>query len=640
MGLYQLNEDQREAVASDARRLLVLAGAGTGKTETLTRRIAWMIRERNISPDKILAVTFTDKAAKEMRRRVRGSTGLSTRDMWIGTFHNLAHRLLRRHWKTAGLSESFQIINHKDQEQMLGCLSRALKIYDDISSLRLFIGKQKNERRRPDDIGYPGSVKSKMYKAYDDACMRHGVVDFEELLLRSYELLSAHQDILGIYQQRFGHILVDEFQDTNTIEYDWLRLLLGRGSNLTAVGDDDQAIYGWRGAKVENILGFTSEFPDAKIVRLEQNYRSTANILNAANKLIANNKGRLGKNLWTMDAGGELIGLHGAINEQREAEFIAKSIKRWVNSESERSYSQVAVLYRIHHQAKALEDALDGLGIPCIVYGGERAYPLLEIRNACAYIRLVADCDDDASLRQVINVPKRGIDPCVVDDIIQRVARERGCTLWQACIRCVNEESLVNSHVRESLRWFLNLIVSLRDECLEEHEGRETISFPDQVKHILCRSGLKRHHGRNRDEFAASQIENLESFEKAAVELKEEVLDKSRLDSPLTVFADLYCNGEGKDADVNGVRLMTFHSAKGQEFPAVFMAGMEDDKLPFYRSRDDSRKLEEERRLCYVGITRAQKKLWLCHATSRNQYSCDPSRFKMEIPEELTETFS
>jgi DNA helicase-2/ATP-dependent DNA helicase PcrA len=470
--LDSLNEQQRNAVANPNDHLLVLAGAGSGKTRVLVHRIAWLIEAENISPFAILAVTFTNKSAREMRGRIEELMGLALGGMWVGTFHGLAHRLLKQHWEEAGLIKDFQVLDSDDQLRLLKRVNRELQIDEDrwpAKQCQWYINGQKDEGKRPHNIDPINDSYLKtmiqIYEAYELACQRGGMIDFGEILLRAHELWLKNPSLLEHYQRRFQHILVDEFQDTNDIQYAWLRVLAGRASNLMVVGDDDQSIYGWRGAKIENIQKFNTDFPGAELVKLEQNYRSTSNILNAANALISNNSGRLGKNLWTEDGDGEAISLYTALNEQDEARFVVDRAQDWFNNGNRRSES--AILYRSNAQSRELEEALLRLGMPYRIYGGQRFYERLEIKNAISYLRLIANRDDDTAVERVINIPVRGIGGRTLE-AIRKNARENDVSLWQACITCINE-STIPLRAANSLLKFLKLIDDLE-------EGTKTLS--------------------------------------------------------------------------------------------------------------------------------------------------------------------
>lgn len=643
--LDSLNEQQRNAVASPANNLLVLAGAGSGKTRVLVHRIAWLIEAEDVSPFSILAVTFTNKAAREMRGRIEELRKQPTGGMWVGTFHGLAHRLLRSHWKEAGLPEDFQILDADDQLRLIKRLLKTLRIDEEkwpAKQCQWYINSQKDEGFRSHNIEHLEDDYTKtqlsIYKAYEDACNNGGMIDFGEILLRAHELWLNNPQVLSHYQKRFKFILVDEFQDTNSIQYAWVQVLAGANNRMMVVGDDDQSIYGWRGAKIENIQKFNVDFPDSDIVRLEQNYRSTANILNAANELIANNNGRLGKNLWTECDEGDPLSLYEAFNEQDEARFIVDRLQEWSNNGNLRKES--AILYRSNAQSRELEDALLRVGMPYLIYGGHRFYERLEIKNALSYLRLVVNRNDDTAVERIINVPVRGIGGRTLDTI-RNAARENGDSLWDSCVRCINE-SILSSRAANSVLAFLELIDKLES-------GSSGMELHQKAEHVIVQSGLINHHEKEGGEKARSRIENLEELVNACsnFDAQELIADEDEgIDLTSNSFLKAFLDQASLDAgdtqaseNDDAVQLMTLHSAKGLEFPLVFLAGMEEGLFPHKMSMDNIAGLEEERRLCYVGITRAKEKLYLSYAESRRLHGdvtlCRPSRFIKEIPSSL-----
>ena len=643
--LDSLNEQQRNAVASPANNLLVLAGAGSGKTRVLVHRIAWLIEAEDVSPFSILAVTFTNKAAREMRGRIEELRQQPTGGMWVGTFHGLAHRLLRSHWKEAGLPEDFQILDADDQLRLIKRLLKTLRIDEEkwpAKQCQWYINSQKDEGFRSHNIEHLDDDYTKtqlsIYKAYEDACNNGGMIDFGEILLRAHELWLNNPQVLSHYQNRFKFILVDEFQDTNSIQYAWVQVLAGANNRMMVVGDDDQSIYGWRGAKIENIQKFNVDFPDSDIVRLEQNYRSTANILNAANELIANNNGRLGKNLWTECDEGDPLSLYEAFNEQDEARFIVDRLQEWSNNGNLRKES--AILYRSNAQSRELEDALLRVGMPYLIYGGHRFYERLEIKNALSYLRLVVNRNDDTAVERIINVPVRGIGGRTLDTI-RNAARENGDSLWDSCVRCINE-SILSSRAANSVLAFLELIDKLES-------GSSGMELHQKAEHVIVQSGLINHHEKEGGEKARSRIENLEELVNACsnFDAQELIADEDEgIDLTSNSFLKAFLDQASLDAgdtqaseNDDAVQLMTLHSAKGLEFPLVFLAGMEEGLFPHKMSMDNIAGLEEERRLCYVGITRAKQKLYLSYAESRRLHGdvtlCRPSRFIKEIPSSL-----
>ncbi|GGZ24600.1 MULTISPECIES: DNA helicase II [Shewanella] len=628
-----LNDKQREAVAAPQSSMLVLAGAGSGKTRVLTHRIAWLLQVENQSPYSIMAVTFTNKAAAEMRERVEKIVGNHMGRMWIGTFHGLAHRLLRTHWQDAGLPQNFQILDSDDQLRLLKRILKSLNLDEKQYPPRMvasYINGKKDEGLRPKHLDggiFPMEQKLiQIYQVYQESCDRAGLVDFAEILLRAHELFLNKEHILAHYQDRFRNILVDEFQDTNAIQYAWIRVLAGKSANVMIVGDDDQSIYGWRGAQVENLHKFLQDFPNAETIRLEQNYRSSGNILKASNELIANNPDRLGKQLWTEDVDGEPISVYCAFNEMDEARFIIGRIGDWQDKGG--SLSDCAILYRSNAQSRVLEEALLHKGLAYRIYGGLRFFERQEIKDAMGYLRLIANRDDDAAFERVVNTPARGIGDRTLD-ILRTTARQQQLTLWQACVRLL-EEKVLAGRAANAVRSFMDLIVQLRNDT-------EELPLYRQADIVIQNSGLKAMYEQEKGEKAQARVENLEELVTAArtFEVPEELVDMGELNAFLS-HAALEA-GEGQaDAHTDAVQLMTLHSAKGLEFPLVFMAGVEEGLFPSQLSLEEGDRLEEERRLCYVGMTRAMQQLYITYAESRRIYGREnysrPSRFIKEIP--------
>lgn len=643
--LEPLNDNQREAVAAPPGSYLVLAGAGSGKTRVLVHRIAWLVQTEGISPYSVLAVTFTNKAAAEMRARIESLLQMSLRGMWVGTFHGVAHRLLRMHWQEAKLPQNFQILDADDQVRVIKRIIKAQDLDEKKWPARQsawFINSQKDEGLRPHHIEDYGDLFLKtqlqIYRAYEEACQRGGMVDFAELLLRSHELWLHDAQLLAHYRNRFRTLLVDEFQDTNTIQYAWLRMLAGDNNNLMVVGDDDQSIYGWRGAKIENIQKFSEDFPSSSIVKLEQNYRSTANILNAANGLIEQNVGRLGKELWTDIGDGDLISLYAAFNEIDEARFIVQRISEWVQQGNLRSES--AILYRSNAQSRVLEEALLRANMPYRIYGGQRFFERAEIRNALAYMRLICNRDADAAFERVVNMPSRGIGDKTIQEI-RTHARTGGISLWSAAVQLVNQGN-VNGRTRNTIRGFLDLINHL-------DQNTEELNLAELTELVIEKSGLLDYHKMEKGERGQVRAENLAELVSASRQFDPEA-DFSFVDPDDEVSYDTILEeflnhaaleaGEGQgDESEDCVQLMTLHSAKGLEFPLVLLAGMEEGLFPHRMSLEEPGRLEEERRLCYVGITRAMRHLYLTYAESRRLNGSEtynkPSRFIKEIPAEL-----
>lgn len=634
--LSPLNEAQRDAVAAQSQNMLVLAGAGSGKTRVLVHRIAWLVRAEDFSPWSILAVTFTNKAAKEMRSRIEEMLQVPSHGMWVGTFHGLAHRLLKAHWQEAGLPQNFQILDSDDQLRLVKRVCRELELDESRwppKQAMWYINAQKDEGLRSQHIDAAhgdlyAQVMLQVYRAYEEACERSGMVDFAELLLRAHELWLKKPDVLAHYQGRFRQILVDEFQDTNTIQYAWLRVLAGKHIPVMAVGDDDQSIYGWRGAKIENIQRFTDDFSGTRTVRLEQNYRSTQTILRAANGVIAFNFGRLGKELWTAGEQGEPITLYAGFNEHDESRFIVEQIERWI--EDGRTRSSVAILYRSNAQSRVLEEALIRAGMPYRIYGGQRFYERLEIRNALAYLRLLQSRSDDAAVERVINTPPRGIGSKTLD-VVRTCARSRSLSLWQA-IEAVITEKLLPARALSALDGFRVLVNEL-------DSGTDELPLEGLVEHCIEQAGLIEYHKKEKGEKGQARVENLEELVSAG---KQFVADEADEAPPLQQFLDnaaLDAGDAQADEHEDSVQLMTLHSAKGLEFPLVFLAGMEENLFPHRMSIEEPGRLEEERRLCYVGITRAMEQLMITYAESRRLHGSEafntPSRFIREIPAEL-----
>ena len=634
--LNNLNPAQEEAVTSDKKHLLVLAGAGSGKTRVLVHRIAWKIQVDGVSPYSILAVTFTNKASREMRERIDELLGMSLRGMWVGTFHGLAHRLLKAHWRDVNLPENFQILDSDDQLRLVKRVMRAMDLDEQRwppKQAQWWINGQKDEGLRAAHIQEGGdpylATMLRIYREYEATCERLGVIDFAELLLRALELWKNKPDVLDHYQQRFQQILVDEFQDTNAVQYAWLRILAGKTSAVTAVGDDDQSIYGWRGAKVENILSYERDFTDTHTVKLEQNYRSTSNILNAANAVISKNAERLGKSLWTDAGEGEAIALYAAFNEHDEARYIADRLQSWVNEGHRREDS--AILYRSNAQSRVLEAALLQAEIPYRIYGGQRFYERLEIKNALSYLRMMLNCHDDVAFERIVNVPPRGIGDRTLE-LIRELAREQSTSMWSAASIIVTEKRLA-ARATNAVAAFIELINEMSGQLDE-------LPLFEQAESAIQHSGLVDMHRREKGERGQARVENLEELVNACRNFEAEDNDLPILPQFLDQVA-LDAGDRQADEDQDAVQLMTLHSAKGLEFPLVFLAGMEENLFPHKMSLDEPGRLEEERRLAYVGITRAMEKLYLTFAESRSIYGNETfnsvSRFVRDIPSDVIE---
>ena len=635
--LNSLNDKQREAVGAPLQNMLILAGAGSGKTRVLVHRIAWLMQVEQVSAYAILAVTFTNKAAAEMRARVEKLTGGIANGMWIGTFHGLAHRFLRMHYTEANLPQGFQILDSDDQLRMLKRLCKAMELDDSKwppKQFQWYINNKKDEGLRPAHIKAYDVTEQTMlevYKVYQETCDRAGLVDFAEILLRAHEVLLNHPSVLAHYQQRFSNILVDEFQDTNSIQYAWLRLLTGNQSHMMAVGDDDQSIYGWRGAKVENLKRLLGDLPDVQTIRLEQNYRSTGNILKAANTLIVNNQDRMGKQLWTEGNEGEPISVYTAFNDLDEARFIAGKIKQW--HEHGNALTDAAILYRNNAQSRILEEALLQQSLPYRIYGGLRFFDRQEIKDTLAYLRLISNRTDDAAFERVINTPTRGIGNRTME-LIRVAARDQGFTLFQAARHLVEHKDL-SGRAANAVQAFLNLLDALEDQCRE-------LKLHEQTDLVMLQTGLRSMYAAEKGEKGRARVENLEELVTACRQFVPAPEDEEMplLDAFLSHAALEAGEGQADEFD-DAVQLMTLHSAKGLEFPLVFMAGVEEGMFPSQQSVSEIDRLEEERRLCYVGITRAMEKLYISHAEMRRLYGQEkmhsPSRFIKELPEACIE---
>jgi len=694
-----LNPAQREAVSAPPGHYLVLAGAGSGKTRVLTHRIGWLLEVERASPWSILAVTFTNKAAGEMRTRCADLIRDGARGLTVGTFHGIAHRLLRQHWREARLPETFQILDTDDQQRLLKRTIAALGLDESRFPARQaawFINSAKDEGKRPDAFNDGGNPLTRslldIYRAYDETCQRSGLVDFAELLLRSHELWLTDDRLLAHYRERYRHLLVDEFQDTNTIQYAWIRVLSGQGQTgsghtgpghvasgqVFVVGDDDQAIYGWRGARVENVQHFLRDFPGATTIRLEQNYRSTGNILKAANAIIANNPQRLGKELWTAGAPGEPIALYAAYNEQDEARFAIERIREHILHGGRAD--DCAILYRSNAQSRNFEEQLIQHDIRYRVYGGLRFFDRAEIKDTLASLRLVANRHDDAAFERTVNTPPRGIGERTLDALRQRARAER-CSLWDAALHELTAASLAG-RAKNALKGFMLLLDELTRACaglgtrdaglgegpragsqragdatapgllddLPRDEARASpasrvpspVALSEQIDHAIQRSGLRDYYEADSRGSAESRVENLDELVNVASRFERTPEDVEAGFSELVAFlshAALEASETQGEAWEDCVQLMTLHSAKGLEFPLVLLVGLEDGLFPSQRSLEEAGRLEEERRLAYVGITRARETLILTYAESRRLHGVEtynrPSRFLHELPREL-----
>jgi len=635
--LIDLNEKQIEAVTTSDESALILAGAGSGKTKVLTSRVAWLIQNQTTSPGGILAVTFTNKAAREMLVRISSQLPINTRGMWVGTFHGLCNRFLKKHYKDADLPEIFQILDSADQKSAIKRVMKSMNIDEELftsKDLQYFINANKEEGVRSshyqafDDIS---KKKNEVYSMYEKQCQKEGVVDFAELLLRCLELLQKNKAIREHYQSIFKHILVDEFQDTSKLQYQWLKLLTSDESFIFAVGDDDQSIYGFRGASPGNMKDLQKDFKIKNVIKLEQNYRSKNNILNAANAIIDNNKDRLGKNLWASSGDGDLIRQYIALDDRLEAAYLVDEIKMMHRAGSR--YDQIAILYRNNAQSRVIEMAMVTNQIPYRVYGGLRFFERAEIKHTLAYLRLISNKSDDNAFIRIVNFPPRGIGARSIEQL-DSYTKNSNCSMWEAAKTFSSE----NKSPKISL--FVSLIQNLEDQI-------HGTGIDESIDYINTYSGLKDHYAKDKD--GGSRIENLDELVSAA---KSYMID-SREEGPenvltenqslaLAEFLDYTSLESGElqaSAGDDALQLMTIHSSKGLEFDVVFITGLEDGLCPHERSLLEQKGIEEERRLMYVAVTRARNKLYLSLAQSRMTYGQPrynlPSRFLDEIPEEL-----
>ena len=636
--LDNLNKPQREAVTAPLGPARIIAGAGSGKTRVLVHRIAWLIKAESLAASHILAVTFTNKAATEMRNKIEHVLGSPTNQMWIGTFHSLAHRLLRLHWQDADLPQDFQILDSDDQKRLLKRTIRDMNLDEEKFSpnrLSRYINAQKDEGLRAKHIEASryndDQTMLAIYQQYENTCARSGLVDFGELLLRCYELWLKKPDNLSRFRQRFQQILVDEFQDTNSIQYAWLKLLAGDTGHLFIVGDDDQSIYGWRGARIENIQRFSEDYPNTTTVRLEQNYRSSGHILAAANAVIAHNTDRLGKKLWTHDDDGEAIQIYCAYHDRDEADYIIRQIKKWTSQGERRQ--DCAVLYRSNAQSRIIEEELVRANVPYRIYGGLRFFERAEIKDVLAYLRLIANKQDDAAFERVVNTPPRGIGMATLNQLRQ-YAQSHRVTMWQAASALIKSQHL-STRQAHALTHFLTLIDSLTAE-------NDALSLDKLTALVIDKSGLRLHFSKDTSEKGQARLDNIDELINAA---RQFVLPDNTDNMPLLnaflSHAALEAGDNQGEQWQDCVQLMTLHSAKGLEFPVVFIAGMEEGLFPSKKTSDDPTRLAEERRLCYVGMTRAQRQLYLLYTESRFLYgqhiSPRPSRFLKEIPPECAQ---
>ena len=644
--LANLNEPQLTAVTLPHTSALILAGAGSGKTRVLTTRIAWLLSTGQVSPSGVLAVTFTNKAAKEMLTRLSSMVQVNVRTMWMGTFHGLCNRFLRMHWREAGLPQTFTIMDTQEQLSLIKRILKQHNIDDEkfpAKQMSWFISSAKEEGLRSNNVEAFDEYTRKqveLYQLYETTCQREGVVDFAELMLRCYEVLSKFEALREHYNARFRYILVDEFQDTNTLQYKWLRLLAGPNTAVLAVGDDDQSIYGFRGAKVANMQRFEHDFAPAKIIKLEQNYRSDGSILEAANALIRNNNGRLGKELWTDQGHGEPIRVFQGYSDGEEASFVLDSVKAAMNDGV--PLDDIAILYRSNAQSRVFEHGLFNAGIPYRVYGGLRFFERAEVKHAMAYLRLINNPEDDNALLRVVNFPPRGIGAKSIENL-QQVSTSTGVTLWQAA--CAGG---AGSRAHVAMAQFIGLIEGMRI-------ATKGLALPEIVRHLLDASTLKALYAADKD--GQDRVENLEELISAADNFLRETggvvhvenFDGSisESDDPVSAFLAHASLEAGDTQAAEGraaLQMMTVHSSKGLEFDYVFMTGLEEGLFPHDNSLNDDGGLEEERRLMYVAITRAKKRLHFSYAQMRmlhgqTRYNV-PSRFLDEVPAELLKWLS
>ena len=632
-----LNEKQIEAVMLQDQSALVLAGAGSGKTRVLTSRIAWLIENQIASPGAILAVTFTNKAAKEMLTRISTQLPINIRGMWVGTFHGLCNRFLRKHHIDANLPETFQILDSADQKSAIKRVMKIMQIDEDLISSKeamYFINTNKEEGLRSQQFKAYDDISKKLnsiYGAYDEQCQKEGVVDFAELMLRCLELFQKNSTIRNHYREIFKHVLVDEFQDTSRLQYQWLKMLTAPGSFIFAVGDDDQSIYGFRGARPGNMKDLQKDFKIKNVIKLEQNYRSKNNILNAANSIIENNNDRLGKNLWTASGDGDLIKQYTALDDRLETAYLLDEIK--MRHRAGVDYNQIAILYRNNAQSRVIEMAMVSNNIPYRVYGGLRFFERAEIKNSLAYLRLVNNKKDDNAFMRIVNFPTRGIGAKALEQI-QDNAKKNNCSLWEGARTLISE----NKNLKVSA--FIQLIQNIEDQVYGTN-------IDESIDVINSQSGLKDHYLKDKD--GGSRVENLNELVSAAKSFLNEVKNdisneeaSKKQSLTLAEFLDFTSLESGElqaSASEDALQLMTIHSSKGLEFDTVFITGLEDGLCPHERSLNESNGLEEERRLMYVAITRAKEKLYLTLSQSRMTYGQPtyniPSRFLDEIPEAL-----
>ena len=634
--LNSLNEAQRDAVCNLSQNSLVIAGAGSGKTRVLIQRILWLVEDNEFSPFSILAVTFTNKAAKEIKTRLSESLSISIDSMWVGTFHGICYRILRANYQKVELPKNFQIIDTDDQVRIIKRIMKDNEIDNSQilpKQVAWYINKKKDQSirsKKAKDNDFISIQYNKIYRIYEEYCNASGLVDFGEIILRTLELLKTNNEVRKYYHSLFKSILVDEFQDTNTIQYELIRVMTSTDTSIFAVGDDDQSIYGWRGAKIENIDKLQKDYKDTKVFRLEQNYRSTGNILNAANSVILNNDSRMGKNLWTEDKNGDLIKVFSASDEIDEANFVIETIQNHISEDFKKN--EIAILYRSNAQSRIFEEKLITKGISYKIYGGFRFFERAEIKDVVAYMRIAVSNNDNNSFERIVNTPPRGIGE-KTKSLLREFSKERNISLYESIPQAI-EEAIFTKKAGEALLQFYNLIQVIKS-ILEKDD------VPYQIDEIIKISNIKSMYEKNKTEQARSKLENLDELVSAAQEFLNVDTDENEtiLDAFLTHTSLESGEGQGSEWD-DCIQMMTLHSSKGLEFPVVFLVGLEENLFPSRMSIEEDN-LEEERRLCYVGITRARKKLYISHAQMRRQYGsenyCMPSRFLDEMPEEVIE---
>ena len=634
--LNNLNEAQRDAVCNLSQNSLVIAGAGSGKTRVLIQRILWLVEDNDYSPFSVLAVTFTNKAAKEIKSRLFETLNISIESMWVGTFHGICYRILRANYEKVSLPRNFQIIDTDDQVRIIKRIMKDKEIDNSQilpKQVAWYINKKKDQSIRSNktkDDDFISIQYNKIYKIYEEYCNESGLVDFGEIILRTLELLKNNKEVKLYYHNLFKSILIDEFQDTNTIQYELIKILTNDNTSVFAVGDDDQSIYGWRGAKIENIDKFQKDYKDTKVFRLEQNYRSSGNILNAANSVILNNSSRMGKNLWTDDKNGDPIKIFSASDEGDEANFVIETIQNHISEDYQKS--EIAILYRSNAQSRVFEEKLIMKGIPYKIYGGFRFFERAEIKDVVAYMRLAVSSKDDNSFERIVNTPPRGIGE-KTKNLLREFAKSKKKTLYES-IPLAIDDSIFTKKSGESLTEFYNLIQVIKS-ILEKDD------LPFQINEIIKVSQIKSMYEKSKTEQSRSKLENLDELISAAQEFLNADIDENEtiIDAFLTHTSLESGEGQGSDWD-ECIQMMTLHSSKGLEFPIVFLVGLEENLFPSRMSIEEDN-LEEERRLCYVGITRARQKLYMAHAQMRRQYGsenyCMPSRFLSEIPKDVVE---